>query len=184
MPKIIENIEQKIFNAVVLLIRKHGYSAISMRMIAKESGIAVGTLYNYYSDKEELTTTIVYLSWKETLRSLEGILNKSMEPRKKLHLFLERLYEEISQRRGIGSELMKHDLYKDEKFLEVQVEYTRIFRRMLLELEEEEGKTFEQDFIKRIQKNLMLITINLVNEFIEEDEKNIEYLKNIADKLL
>ena len=159
MPKIIENIEQKIFNAVVQLIRKHGYSAISMRMIAKESGIAVGTLYNYYSDKEE-------------------------ESRKKLHLFLERLYEEISQRRGIGSELMKHDLYKDEKFLEIQAEYTRIFRRLLKDLEEEEGKTFEEDFIKRIQKNLMLITINLVNEFIEEDQENMDYLKNVADKLL
>ena len=184
MPKIIDNIELKIFNAVVQLIRKHGYSAISMRMIAKESGIAVGTLYNYYSDKEELTTTVVYLSWRETLRNLEVILDKEEESRKKLHLFLERLYEEISQRRGIGSELMKHDLYKDEKFLEIQAEYTRIFRRLLKDLEEEEGKTFEEDFIKRIQKNLMLITINLVNEFIEEDQENMDYLKNVADKLL
>ena len=184
MPKIIENIEQKIFNAVVLLIRRHGYSAVSMRMIAKESGIAVGTLYNYYSDKEELTTTVVYLSWKESLRNLERILDKELKPRKKLHLFLERLYEEISQRRGIGNELMKHDLYKDKKFIEIQVEYTGIFRRLLKELEEAEGKSFEEGFIKRIQKSIMLITINLVNEFMEEERENIEYLKKIADQLL
>lgn len=184
MPKIIENIEQKIFDAVVILIRKHGYSAISMRMIAKESGIAVGTLYNYYSDKKELTTTVVYLSWKETLSSLEGILNNEVEARQKLYLFLERLYKEISQRRGIGNELMKHDLYKDEKFLEIQKEYTRIFRRLLKDLEKEEGKFFEEDFVKRIQKGIMLTTINLVNEFIGEDQENINYLKDFADKLL
>ncbi len=184
MPKIIENIEQKIFNAVVLLIRRHGYSAVSMRMIAKESGIAVGTLYNYYSDKEELTTTVVYLSWKETLKNLEIILNKELTPREKLHLFLESLYDEISQRRGIGNELMKHDLYKDKKFIEIQAAYTKIFRRLLKELQDFEGKNFGESFVKRIQKNILLITINLVNEFIEEDRENIEYLKKIADQLL
>ena len=184
MPKIIENIEQKIFNAVVSLIRKHGYSAISMRMIAKESGIAVGTLYNYYSDKEELTTTVVYLSWKETLKNLDRILVQEVTPRDKLHLFLERLYVEISQRRGIGNELMKHDLYKDQKFIEIQVEYRGIFRRLIKELEEAEGKSFEESFVKRIQKNIMVITINLVNEFVEEDQENIIYLKKIADQLL
>jgi|GEM_PF-1847107 len=184
MPKIIENIEQKIFNAVVVLIRKHGYSAVNMRMIAKESGIAVGTLYNYYSDKEDLTTTVVYLSWKETLKNLEKILDNALTPREKLHLFLERLYGEISQRRGIGSELMKHDLYKDKKFIEVQVTYTRIFRRLLHELEKGEGKSYEESYVKRIQKNIMQITINLVNEFIDEDQENIKYLKKVADQLL
>lgn len=184
MPKIIENIEEKIFNAVVLLIRKHGYSEISMRMIAKESGIAAGTLYNYYSDKEELTTTVVYLSWKETLRNLQGILDQELPAREKLHFFLIRLYKEISQRRGIGSELMKHDLYKDEKFLEVQEAYTGIFQTLLKDLEKEEQKNYEEDFLQRIQQTLLLITVNLVNDFIGEDEKNITYLKNIADQLL
>jgi AcrR family transcriptional regulator len=166
------------------LIRKHGYSAISMRMIASETGIAVGTLYNYYSDKEELTTTVVYLSWKETLKNLQRIIVQEGAPREKLHLFLEQLYEEISQRRGIGSELMKHDLYKDEKFLEIQVTYTNIFRSLLKELEKAEGKLFEEADAIRIQKHFMLITINLVNEFIEEDGENVRYLKEIADKLI
>lgn len=184
MPKIIENIEEKIFNAVVLLIRKHGYSAINMRMIAKESGIAVGTLYNYYSDKEALTTTVVYLSWKETLKTLESILKKDKAPREKLHLFLENLYREINLRRGIGNELMKHDLYKDEKFMEIQSTYTEIFQRLLKELGDAEGTSFKEAFRKRIQKNLMTITINLVHEFPEEDQENIEHLKKVADQLL
>ena len=46
MPKIIENPEENILSAARRLVAEQGYAAVTMRAIAKECGIAVGTFYN------------------------------------------------------------------------------------------------------------------------------------------
>ncbi|HHU92132.1 MAG TPA: TetR/AcrR family transcriptional regulator, partial [Halanaerobiaceae bacterium] len=51
MPKIIDNIEQKIYENALSLFAAKGYNQVSMKNVAEASGIAVGTLYNYYSNK-------------------------------------------------------------------------------------------------------------------------------------
>ncbi|KXS49265.1 MAG: TetR family transcriptional regulator, partial [Halanaerobium sp. T82-1] len=48
MPKIINNLRSKISRAAYQLFSEKGYSAVSMKIVAEETGIAVGTLYNYY----------------------------------------------------------------------------------------------------------------------------------------
>ena len=48
MPKIIENLEEEIAKISLKLFKENPYQNVSMRKIASEVGIAVGTLYNYY----------------------------------------------------------------------------------------------------------------------------------------
>ena len=54
MPKIIENLDEEISKTALELFRDNSYQNVSMRKIASEVGIAVGTLYNYYPNKWEL----------------------------------------------------------------------------------------------------------------------------------
>ncbi len=42
-----------------------GLKALSMRAVAGECGIALGTLYNYYSDKEELLIAAIASVWQD-----------------------------------------------------------------------------------------------------------------------
>lgn len=44
---------------------ERGLPAINMRAVAKECGIALGTLYNYYADKDELLVATVESIWKD-----------------------------------------------------------------------------------------------------------------------
>lgn len=47
------------------LAARDGLSALSMRAVSRECGIALGTLYNYYADKDELLIATVGSIWRE-----------------------------------------------------------------------------------------------------------------------
>ena len=46
------------------IVASRGLSAVNMRSVADECHIALGTLYNYYSNKDELLLAIVEDIWK------------------------------------------------------------------------------------------------------------------------
>jgi len=54
---VIKNLE-KIFNAVLKISNKKGFQTMSMRELSKESGMSMGSLYAYFSSKEELLSML------------------------------------------------------------------------------------------------------------------------------
>ena len=51
-----------------------GIDELSIRFIAKKSGVAVGTVYNYFSNKEELLLALTEKYWKEILLEMESVI--------------------------------------------------------------------------------------------------------------
>ena len=58
MPKIINDPTNKILQASIDILRKVGRDDFSMRQVAKKANISVGTIYNYYPNKESLFLAI------------------------------------------------------------------------------------------------------------------------------
>ena len=54
MPKIIKNPEDRILQAARNRLLDKDLSSFSLRGVAADCGIAVGTIYNYFKDKESL----------------------------------------------------------------------------------------------------------------------------------
>lgn len=63
MPKIIEGLEKKILSNGRNLLLKEGYKKITMRQVAKECNVGIGTIYNYYSSKDDLIASIMIKDW-------------------------------------------------------------------------------------------------------------------------
>ena len=59
MPKKIEDVSQKIINAALDIYHTEGYDSLSMRRIAEVSGLAVGTVYTHFDDKEALLAQVL-----------------------------------------------------------------------------------------------------------------------------
>ena len=68
MNKVVSS-KEDILKASRNLIEKEDAYSISIRSIAKEANISVGTIYNYYSSKEELIADIIKSVWFETFHS-------------------------------------------------------------------------------------------------------------------
>ncbi|MBI1855537.1 MAG: TetR/AcrR family transcriptional regulator [Chloroflexi bacterium] len=50
---------QAIEDAALILFLEHGYHATSMRQIADQAGLALGGIYNHFSNKEEIFSGII-----------------------------------------------------------------------------------------------------------------------------
>lgn len=71
MPKIIENLRETILQQSRQLLLESGYDAFTMRNAAQRCKIAVGTLYNYFSSKEELAGSILLEDWQAALAQIK-----------------------------------------------------------------------------------------------------------------
>ena len=71
MPKIIENLQDRIVDCARTRLNEYGYGSLTMRQIASDCNVAPGTLYNYYKSKEMLVGTIIFDDWKKVLTDID-----------------------------------------------------------------------------------------------------------------
>ena len=63
MPKIIKDPEDRILQAARKRLLDRDLSSFSLRGVAADCGIAVGTIYNYFRDKESLMAAVMAQDW-------------------------------------------------------------------------------------------------------------------------
>ncbi len=71
MPKIIKNLEQTLMQTAKRIIEEEGYSALSMRRMAEECHVALGTIYNYIEGKDMIVAKIMMNDWKIVLAKMD-----------------------------------------------------------------------------------------------------------------
>jgi AcrR family transcriptional regulator len=79
---------EAIRRAGLRLIFEHGYEAMSLRQLAAEVGIQVGSLYNHIATKQELLFDLVQAHINELLRQLDLALEGKEQPGERLHAFV------------------------------------------------------------------------------------------------
>lgn len=80
MPKRIDNLEGSLLSAAKSLLLEEGYAALTMRQAASLCGVAVGTVYNYFSSKDVLVARILLEDWHTALRTLREELETVASP--------------------------------------------------------------------------------------------------------
>ena len=70
MPRIIENLKDKLLDEACKQIDTIGYSAMTMQSISKACGVAVGTVYNYYSSKDEILIAYLEEKWGKCIDTI------------------------------------------------------------------------------------------------------------------
>ncbi len=89
MPKIIKNLRDQITAACLDLFCRHSYESVEMKMIARDCGVAVGTLYNYYDSKWDIFFEVLNSFWTEIIATLDEINHLSLDDGKKLSRAIE-----------------------------------------------------------------------------------------------
>lgn len=77
MPKIIENIREKLLEEARRQVFEEGYSALTIRSAASACGIGVGTVYNYFPSKDMLVASFMLEDWQKCLEVIGDTCEKS-----------------------------------------------------------------------------------------------------------
>ncbi len=138
MPKVIENLESKLIKTAEILFIEEGYDAVNIRSIAKSSNVAVGTVYNYFSSKEELYQAVLKDSWDNTMDALQRILMAELSLDEKIMSFVNTMYVEVENRKGLGGRMIleerKSGKSKESHTEKKLVQYMDKVRDMFVEL--------------------------------------------------
>ena len=81
MPKIIENLEERLIEEARRQLEESGYGSLTIRSIAKGCGVGVGTVYNYFPSKDALLASHLLADWKQCVAAIEAVSAYSDSPR-------------------------------------------------------------------------------------------------------
>ncbi len=129
MSRIIENPEQLILSRAKEILYNEGFKKFSMRNLSKKCGIALGTIYNYYSTKEELIIEMMTDYWKEHFYILEDILNSNDTLYIKLNEIFNKLNIFIKTFKQVW---LKPELYENPDCIKESLEKENIYIEKLV----------------------------------------------------
>jgi AcrR family transcriptional regulator len=101
MPKIIENLEARLIAEAKKQLQEFGYSAVTIRSVAKGCGVGVGTVYNYFPSKEALLATFMLESWNQCVATICRIGEAATEPEAVLRCIYEQLLQFSDTHRSV-----------------------------------------------------------------------------------
>lgn len=191
MPKIIHNIEQRIYDAALELFSDKGYDGVEMKAIAKEVGIAVGTLYNYYPNKRSLFINIFNESWSRTFNRLEPIKDKEDNPVSKIKDSITVIYDDVVNRKGLGSQVFSQQkgfLIEDSdtasELIDIKVKLIEAFTSLIKEASTSESIQLSEAVEIRFLETLLIAMFGSMKQHPDEREDNLDFLYKLIDKYL
>jgi len=83
-PKVIEAVRESILKEALSIINQYGYDDLSMRKLASRLGFSAKTIYNYYSNKDEIYLMALIRGFEALTWEFQTAYASSKNPLKKL----------------------------------------------------------------------------------------------------
>lgn len=182
----IESRKQEIIATAATLFKEKGYSAVTMRDIAKVMGIKAASLYNHITSKQDILKDII-ISLAETFTTkMAEIRNDDINNVAKLNLIIQ-LHVDITAGNTFGMAALNNDWMhlEDELnyYLELRSNYEKNFRAII-----EEGIAAKEFAAGNVEVMLfsMLSTLRSLYNWIpkKEDVSPEQLSKDLATILI
>lgn len=186
IPKINKDLKAVILNSSKEIAIQQGISKLNIRIVAKKSGIAIGTIYNYYPKKSNLIIAVIEDFWSEAFTTLNKKNQVDNDFFKKIQVMYYSLFDNVKNFKENWLEQLSI-LNNSEKAIGKQKEneYFKMAYEYIANLIDED---------ENIKKNIYTSTLTKekITEFIfdnmllllKKEEKNIDFFIDILKKIL
>lgn len=196
--------KDKILNISKKLFLEKGYHETDMRLIAKESNMAIGSLYYHFKNKDELFNKVIDSIWDSSNKQFQSILlNIDLSVKEKLKIYLKELYlivktkEKLGLSRFVFSNIKNYKKSIDED-MEVKIQgigskiHNDLYN-LITELLNNNENNMDDYNKHRLSTSLIYSILGIVELYSEdstlktnfkvEEEKDLEFLSNYVDYL-
>ena len=101
MPKIIENLRQRLVEEARRQVNECGYTAMTIRSVAAGCGVGIGTVYNYFSSKDALVASFMLEDWQKSIQLIRAASEESRSATAVFHCIYRQLQEFTEQYQAI-----------------------------------------------------------------------------------
>ncbi len=159
--KLVEERRRQIVDGAVRLFIKLGYHKTTTRILAKETGLSIGSLYEYVSTKEDILYLVSMAIHAAVEKGLKDAMARSSAGRQALKEII-REYFLVCEKMSDHVLLMyqaTHFLPEkwQKRVLEAELRITRLFIDAMQQLKEEGKLALEDDTINLIGHNISVI---------------------------
>lgn len=84
-PEAVEAVRERILGEALFIINQDGYAHLSMRKLATRLGVTAKTIYNYYSNKDELYLMALTKGFQSLAVEFRAAYGSSENPVEKMH---------------------------------------------------------------------------------------------------
>lgn len=88
---------QDIIKAAFQVFGELGYQSTTIKTIAEAAGMAPGSIYNYFADKEDLFRSTVQEGWAAFLSEFDDLLRSGLPLPRRFALLVERGFEKLKE---------------------------------------------------------------------------------------
>lgn len=176
-----QTLRQTLLDCACEVAAAQGPDAINMRGIAQKAGVATGTVYNYFSNKNEILLALTDLCWETALREMEFSItgNDFCEQLEALFLLLKTHMDSSAGR--LMHSLTKVEHAGQQHMAAAQRQLEQVLLRWLLQdgrLHKEllEELPLAEQYAHFIQQNLLLL--------LREKTPNIRFFCTLMRRVL
>lgn len=183
------NKRERILRAAIDTFAESGYFNAKVSDIAKAAGVADGTIYLYFSGKEDLLVTMFREHARNYLQSLESALQNASRPEERIRIAIRHHLETLGRDRGLAV-VSQIELRHSIKFLSLLShgevgEYLNIIRS-IVEHGQNAGVFRSTLHPQLVAKSVFGILDEMVTSWIlsEKDYNPADHADQIADLVL
>ncbi|ARW07785.1 TetR/AcrR family transcriptional regulator [Bacillus atrophaeus] len=175
----------QIIDAAVEVIAENGYHQSQVSKIAKQAGVADGTIYLYFKNKEDILISLLKEKMGQFIERMEEEIKGKQTAKEKLALVITKHFSLLADDRHLAIvtqlELRQSNLELRQKINDILKGYLNILESILTE--GIESGEFKKNLDIRLARQMVFGTIDeTVTTWVMNDQKYD--LTSLADKVL
>lgn len=178
-----DNKREKIFLAAQELFSEKGFHETTVEEIARQAGVAKGTVYIYFDSKEQLFKEVIKSGFKELTRITEKKIESTSNPLKKIKLIVETYFNYFDINRSLFRPLMMGEIeIKSRSLQQKRRKYIENYMRNIRKLAEIMEEAINMGYFKPVDPmHLSLALAGIMEKFIFFGIEEHQSLKPLPD---
>ena len=165
---------KQIVDAAVIVIAENGYHQAQVSKIAKEAGVADGTIYLYFKNKEDILISVFREKMGIFVDNVETILKKDIDASEKLFKMIDNHFRVLHEDRHLAI-VTQLELRQSNKELRIRINEVLKEYLMLLDIILKEGiesGVLDRGLDIRLARQMVFGTIDeTITSWVMNDQK-------------